>query len=144
MNGHVPDAIQQPPWQPSDGPEPAVHVYPHRKLPALDIRINGAWHPARAIARQHWADGSLVYQVDVAPQPGYTIHRSYRWPQPGLRRAPHRDSPTSPVGEDEPMTITMKNYGLTWTDPDGTKRASAVAYDEIVPVKPGELPEPKA
>lgn len=56
----------------------------------------------------------------------------------------------------------MQNYGLTWTDPDGVHRASAVAYDEasagqrrdelaaakatdveIVPVKPGELPEPK-
>jgi hypothetical protein len=61
------------------------------------------------------------------------------------------------------MTITMQNYGLTWTDADGTRRASAVAYDkgsgeqrkadlekggatevEIVAVKPGELPEPKA
>ncbi len=60
------------------------------------------------------------------------------------------------------MTITMQNYALTWTDPDGVHRASAVAYDEasagqrkdeletggatdveIVPAKPGELPEPK-
>ncbi|MCX4816796.1 hypothetical protein OG601_47620 [Streptomyces sp. NBC_01239] len=60
------------------------------------------------------------------------------------------------------MTITMKSYGLTWTDPDGTPRAAAVAYDkvsaddrkgdlekggatdvEIVAVKPGELPAPK-
>lgn len=60
------------------------------------------------------------------------------------------------------MTITMTNYGLTWTDPDGTHRAAAVAYDEasagqrkaeleaggatdveIVAVKPGVLPEPK-
>ncbi|MFJ4785173.1 hypothetical protein [Streptomyces sp. NPDC088794] len=118
MSDNIPDAIQQQPWQPSDGPKPAVHVYPHRNLPALDIRINGTWHPARAIARQHWGDGTFVYQVDVAPQPGYTIHRTYRWPQPGLRRAPHRDSPVSPVGEDEPMTTTMQNYGLTWTDPD--------------------------
>jgi hypothetical protein len=57
------------------------------------------------------------------------------------------------------MTITMQNYGLTWTDPDGIPRASAVAYDkpsterqketlegggcssiEIVPVTPGQLP----
>jgi hypothetical protein len=57
------------------------------------------------------------------------------------------------------MTITMQNYGLTWTDADGTPRASAVAYDErsaeqrrdelvaakatdveIVPVKPGNCP----
>lgn len=62
-----------------------------------------------------------------------------------------------------PMTITMQNFALTWTDPDGTPRASAVAYDEpsagqrkseleaagctrieIVEVKPGTLPEPRA
>lgn len=60
------------------------------------------------------------------------------------------------------MTITMQNYGLTWTDPGGIPRASAVAYDqpsaerqkealeaggcsdvEIVPVTPGTLPEPR-
>jgi hypothetical protein len=60
------------------------------------------------------------------------------------------------------MTITMQNYGLTWTDADGIPRASAVAYDqpsaerqkerlaaggcssiEIVPVTPGQLPEVK-
>ncbi|WP_406132291.1 hypothetical protein [Streptomyces sp. NBC_00989] len=28
------------------------------------------------------------------------------------------------------MTITMKNYGLTWTATDGTHCSSAVAYDE--------------
>ncbi|MPY47188.1 hypothetical protein [Streptomyces acidicola] len=58
------------------------------------------------------------------------------------------------------MTTTMQNYALTWTDTDGTPRASAVAYDEtsagrqksvleaagstnveIVPVKPGQLPQ---
>ncbi|WP_282083952.1 hypothetical protein [Streptomyces tendae] len=57
------------------------------------------------------------------------------------------------------MTTTMQSYSFTWTDPDGTRRASAVAYDRIsadhrrkeleeagateiveVPVKPGELP----
>lgn len=57
----------------------------------------------------------------------------------------------------------MQNYGLTWTSPDGAPRASAVAYDktsaderkteledagctriEIVPVKPGQLPQPRA
>lgn len=57
----------------------------------------------------------------------------------------------------------MKNYALTWTDPAGTPRASAVAYNqssaderkaeledagctdiEIVVVKPGQLPEPRA
>ncbi|MGW7425832.1 hypothetical protein ACWGJB_38370 [Streptomyces sp. NPDC054813] len=58
------------------------------------------------------------------------------------------------------MTITMQNFALTWTDPDGTPRSSAVAYDkpsagrrkqgledagcrdvQIVETKPGELPE---
>ncbi|MFB7244670.1 hypothetical protein ACFCYX_19680 [Streptomyces populi] len=56
----------------------------------------------------------------------------------------------------------MKNYSLTWTDPDGTPRAAAVSYDqasaddrkarleaagatdvEIVETKPGELLNPK-
>ncbi|MEU3613551.1 hypothetical protein ABZ725_14705 [Streptomyces sp. NPDC006872] len=60
------------------------------------------------------------------------------------------------------MTTTMQNYGLTWTTPDGTPRASTVAYDkpsaaeqktaleaagcisvQIVAVKPGELPDPQ-
>lgn len=57
----------------------------------------------------------------------------------------------------------MQNYAITWTDPDGTPRASASAYDkpsaerrrdelsaggaadvEIAPVKPGVALEPKA
>jgi hypothetical protein len=57
----------------------------------------------------------------------------------------------------------MKNYGLTWTDPDGTPRAAAVSYDkpsaetrkqrleadgctdvEVVETKPGERLHPKA
>lgn len=64
------------------------------------------------------------------------------------------------------MAITMRNYGLTWTAPDGTHCSSAVAYDEasaerrkqeleddhctdvevveVVEVKPGQLPEPVA
>ncbi|MFE7727347.1 hypothetical protein ACFU5D_16330 [Streptomyces anthocyanicus] len=60
------------------------------------------------------------------------------------------------------MPTTMQSYGFTWTDPDGTPRASAVAYDRTsadrrrtelkkagassineVPVKPGELPAAK-
>ncbi|MER6182976.1 hypothetical protein [Streptomyces sp. NPDC001652] len=61
------------------------------------------------------------------------------------------------------MTITMQSFALTWTGPDGVPRASAVSYDktsadhrkseleksgatsiEIVEIKPGELPEPRA
>ncbi|MFJ4925241.1 hypothetical protein [Streptomyces sp. NPDC088736] len=60
------------------------------------------------------------------------------------------------------MAITMHSYGLTWTDRDGTARASGVSYDqasaehrrdeldkakatdiEIVPVTPGERLQPK-
>jgi hypothetical protein len=60
------------------------------------------------------------------------------------------------------MAITMQNFGLTWTGPDGTPRAAAVSYDkpsaehrkarleaggatdvEIVETKPGELPAPR-
>lgn len=28
------------------------------------------------------------------------------------------------------MAITMKNYGLTWTDTDGTPRATVCSYDK--------------
>ncbi|MFJ9675346.1 hypothetical protein ACIRP5_31710 [Streptomyces sp. NPDC101221] len=57
------------------------------------------------------------------------------------------------------MTIKMESYGFTWTDANGTPRASAVAYDKVsadrrqaeleqdgatsierVPVQAGELP----
>ncbi|MFF7329619.1 hypothetical protein [Streptomyces sp. NPDC008150] len=60
------------------------------------------------------------------------------------------------------MATTMISYGLTWTDPDGAPRASAVSYDkpsgeerkqelekagatdvELVSVSPGELPNPR-
>ncbi|MEF9521239.1 hypothetical protein [Streptomyces sp. RB13] len=60
------------------------------------------------------------------------------------------------------MSTTMRSYGFTWTDPDGTPRASAIAYDRVsadrrrkeleqagvtdideVPVRPGELPTAK-
>ncbi|MFG3170535.1 hypothetical protein [Streptomyces sp. NPDC048200] len=61
------------------------------------------------------------------------------------------------------MAITMKSYGIRWTDPDGTKQASSVSYDKasaedrkkrleaegatdiaIVEVKPGERLQPKS
>ncbi|MGW6289439.1 hypothetical protein [Streptomyces sp. NPDC055107] len=59
------------------------------------------------------------------------------------------------------MPITMQSYALTWTDADGKRHASAVSYDQnsadsrkaeleaggatdvtIVPIRPGELPQP--
>jgi hypothetical protein len=73
----------------------------------------------------------------------------------------HLRSRPAGISDHAPVT-TMQNYGLTWTDPTGTPRASAVAYDarsaqhrkgvlesdgctsvEIVAVKTGELPEPR-
>ncbi|MFE2103934.1 hypothetical protein [Streptomyces sp. NPDC059468] len=58
---------------------------------------------------------------------------------------------------------TMQHFGLTWTDAKGRAQASAVAYDKVsgerrkadleasgntsvrlVPVKPGELPQPQS
>ncbi|QQM45234.1 hypothetical protein [Streptomyces liliifuscus] len=57
----------------------------------------------------------------------------------------------------------MKNYGILWTDPDGTPRASVVSYDKpsadgrkveleaggctkvrVVETKPGEALQPQA
>lgn len=65
-------------------------------------------------------------------------------------------------GDDDGMAITMKNYGLTWTDADGVPRASVCSYDEdsakdrkkkleaggctsvkISKTKPGELLKPR-
>lgn len=59
------------------------------------------------------------------------------------------------------MPNTMQNFALTWTDAAGQRRASSVAYDEgsangrkndleaagaagvtIVPIRPGQLPQP--
>lgn len=61
------------------------------------------------------------------------------------------------------MAITMKNYGLTWTDESGTPRASVTHFDKksaedrkkkleaaggknvrISETKPGELLQPQA
>lgn len=64
----------------------------------------------------------------------------------------------SASSDDARMAITMQNYSLTWTDPDGTPKAAVVSYDqasagqrkqqleaegctevEVVETKPGEL-----
>jgi hypothetical protein len=36
----------------------------------------------------------------------------------------------SAASENAPMAITMQNYSLIWTDPDGTARMSVVSYDK--------------
>ncbi len=59
------------------------------------------------------------------------------------------------------MPIAMQNFALTWTDASGVRRTSAVSYDKnsatgrkaeleaggaadvtVVPIRPGELPQP--
>jgi hypothetical protein len=76
--------------------------------------------------------------------------------------APHHRLTSPPAARMTPMAITMKNFCLLWTDPDGVHRASAVSYDkpsavrrqeqledagcsevEIIETKPGQLPEPR-
>ena len=39
------------------------------------------------------------------------------------------------------MTTTMQNYGLTWTDSDGTPRATVTAYDNPSAQHRKEQPE---
>jgi hypothetical protein len=75
---------------------------------------------------------------------------------------PADDAPTRATVRPRSKNARMKNYGLTWTDPDGTPRAAAVSYDkasaddrqarlvaakcrdvEIVETKPGELAQPQ-
>ncbi|WP_306971720.1 HNH endonuclease [Streptomyces canus] len=76
--------------------------------------------------------------------------------------APRRSLASSPAARMTPMAITMKNFSLLWTDPDGVHWASAVGYDEpsaarrqkeledagcreveIIETEPGQLPDPR-
>lgn len=75
---------------------------------------------------------------------------------------PADDAPTRATVRPRSKNARMKNFSLTWTDPDGTPRAAAVSYDkasaedrkarleaegctdvEVVETKPGELLRPK-
>lgn len=77
-----------------------------------------------------------------------------------MARAEASSVPTAMMGR---MTITMQNFALTWTDPDGIPCSSAVAYDKpstgrrkqeleeagrsdirIVKTEPSQLPEAAA
>ncbi|MEU7228869.1 hypothetical protein [Streptomyces chrestomyceticus] len=81
---------QVPPWR--DGPRPRVLTWPAGDTPALyvSVRIRGQeqvlYAPVRA--RLEYPDGSAECHVDIDLGDG-TVHRAYRWPQPGLRIA-HR------------------------------------------------------
>ncbi|WP_030372429.1 hypothetical protein [Streptomyces rimosus] len=98
---------QVPPWREEDGPRPRVWRWPAGDTPALyvSVRIRGRekilYAPVRA--RLDHPDGTVAYHVDINLGDG-TVHRAYRWPQPGLhiahrsRSAPADREPTPKVG----------------------------------------------
>ena len=59
----------------------------------------------------------------------YGLRRDGAHPSSIRRPERHRVAVSAPR-DDGPMPITMQDYRLTWTDAEGTPRASAVAYDK--------------
>ncbi|MFI5990367.1 hypothetical protein ACIBAC_00735 [Streptomyces sp. NPDC051362] len=75
------------PWRPADGAPPTVWTWPSNDRPALEVWSAGAWRYASVAARQDWPDGTVRYQVLVDLRGDTTsTHRTYAWPQPGLRK----------------------------------------------------------
>ncbi|MEU4986659.1 MULTISPECIES: hypothetical protein [unclassified Streptomyces] len=82
----IPEAVPARPWRREDGPPPQVKTWPPGDRPALLVRSAGRWRYAPVKARQDWADGRVIYQVEVDLLGDTTVtHRLYEWPQPGLR-----------------------------------------------------------
>lgn len=83
MSEHdAPDAEEARPWRPSDGPGPAVRVFPYGQQPMMRVRAQRKWHTCTVLARYDYADGRTVYQVDIdlvidGQRAGTT--RSYLW-----------------------------------------------------------------
>ncbi|WP_432189830.1 hypothetical protein [Streptomyces sp. Tue6028] len=100
MTSPVQDAVEARPWQEGDGPRPVVVTWPRTDPPALFVRIAGTWRRASVTARQDWPDGRVMYQVAVAVKESAAIsHRTYAWPQNGLRVAHHSAAqPTTKAG----------------------------------------------
>jgi hypothetical protein len=99
---HTPraEAVEARPWSGASGqPRPTVHVYPYGQRPGLWVYAAGAWRLGWVTARQGWADGTVVYQVEILlPSEGgpASFNREYRWPQEALRVAyPGRRPDTS-------------------------------------------------
>jgi hypothetical protein len=66
----IPDAEPVPPGRPQDGPPPRMHVYvseeyPPGDEPLMHVRWQGRWLLAPVRARADWADGRVVYHVDL-------------------------------------------------------------------------------
>ncbi|MEV6012011.1 HNH endonuclease signature motif containing protein [Streptomyces sp. NPDC051976] len=89
-------------------------------------------------------------------------HRAWAADDGFCRGAFSTDVLSAPPKRTTPVAITMKNFGLTWTAPDGVHRSSTVSYDkpsavgrqkeledagctevEISEINPGQLPEPR-
>ncbi|MEE1764341.1 hypothetical protein [Streptomyces sp. SP18BB07] len=82
----IPEPAVTRPWRPEDGPKPVVWTWPRVDPPALWVWANGRYRWATVVAKQVWADDSVVYQVLVDLRGDTTVvERKYRWPQPGLR-----------------------------------------------------------
>jgi hypothetical protein len=94
---------QAPPWRSDQGEPPVVWVWPHSRGsgPTLRARINGRWVAVTVESLARYPDGRLVYNVAV-PLPGRPgdTHRSYRYPQDGLRLVAR--APAPPVRADSP------------------------------------------
>ncbi|MET8405918.1 hypothetical protein [Streptomyces sp900116325] len=65
MSEKIPEPTEHTPWHPEDGPSPKVWCWPRTDRPALYVWSHGKWRYAPVQARQDWADGRTVYQVDV-------------------------------------------------------------------------------
>ncbi|MFE7485521.1 hypothetical protein [Streptomyces sp. NPDC057552] len=86
MNEDIPDAVEQPPWTETDGPEPDVHIYPRENAPGLYIRHNDRWLRAVVRARQTHPTRGVSYQCDITLGTGSGTSRTYQWGQPGVRK----------------------------------------------------------
>ena len=88
VSSEIPDLVEARPWRPGDGPPPKVRTWPPGEQPALWVWLRGKWQYAPVTARQDWADGRVVYQVEVEAEHATEVSaRRYQWPQPGLRAA---------------------------------------------------------
>ncbi|WP_374987164.1 hypothetical protein [Streptomyces fradiae] len=94
MSSDIPVPVEEPPWRPEAGSEPEVTSWPPGRRPALRVWDGTAWQYAPVQARHTYPDGRTVYQVLMPVEGGGRTSRSYRWPQPGLRRA-HAPAPPS-------------------------------------------------
>lgn len=82
------DAVEARPWREGEGPKPVTWSWPPTDPPALWVRVRGSWARAWVSARLDWPDGRRSYQVliDAAGSTALS-HRTYDWPQSGLRVA---------------------------------------------------------